>query len=416
MFIYEFMREVAKVLDTPDELIEGVAYSIAGSALVGRGYFMMPDQVLSNTYQILVSPPGWFHKSSCMRIGIRVLEKIGVPFLSGHASSEALAQECVNLESKGIHHGIIIYDEFKSFAAHLKKEYAMAIQSFMAEKLQRGLPVIITRRDSKDPSGVKQFKISSDFVLSFLASSTTAWLFDCIKTESIESGFFSRFFVIEAHKKQRRYRRAGRLDDSVIDALAKEIESVRNFYRNPVEFDMTPSAQMVYSKLYDKIEDESNRSDIQGLASFSSRLPLYAQKLALIHAMASKRVRIEEEDMLASAEMVMRSFESCRRIIRSGLSDSYFGRRIAKIEEYLESRGGSARVRDLYRAIGCRESELSEAMRFLLNIGRIQKFSQSSSRGPAYEVIRLVSEEERVIPPDIQAEENGAGTVSALKI
>lgn len=389
MWIYEYEREISKVLDTPDLFIEATAYWIAGCALSHRVFMYWPDPVTTNLYLVTVSPPGWYHKSSNLRIGLRVLQRLQIPTLSGTPSSESMAIECLELQKKGIHHSAMVYDEFRTFMNHLKKEYANAIMPFMAEKLQKGVPYSFSRKDGKDT--IKKLTISGDFVLSFVASTTTTWLFDLIKTEGIESGFFARFVILEENKKSRRYRMPGRLPNQVIDALAAGLQSTVNIYQQPTEFTIDPSAIGLYEYTYDQIENASHQSMI--LAAFSSRLPLYMMKLAMIHAALSGRTSIVKDDISAASLLVMKSLQSYKRVIEYGLVDTKFSRDLAKVKEFIERKGGACNLRDLCMYLRMRRHEVEEIINHLVLTKTAQKFigETSTSGGHKPIVVRLIS-------------------------
>lgn len=397
-----FVGEMSRVVDTPDELLEAAAYFVAGSALVGRGYAMFPDRVWTNLYVILVSPPGWYHKSTSLIQGLKILAGLDVLRVSGGGSTESLLRECAQIEEGGGMSAIMVLDEFSSFLRHIGKEYASGIQPFIAERFQGGVASETSRVSKSSEGGVSKCRVSEHFVLSFGATSTIAWLFDQVRRESIESGFFSRFLVVEAHEKTRSYEAPRRMEDKVLGGLQAELEEIRSAFseEEPIEFGMTEAAFQMYRELYRHFEASVRDPEFGLLASFSSRLPVYTVKLAMIRAMLRlSRGVINESDVDGAAKITTGVFESFKRVIRYGLNDTWFSRMLAKIEAYLETRNGVCSVRDLYRHLKCKKSELKEALDFMANTARIQKITQPSegARGRPGEVIRLVAPAERAI-------------------
>lgn len=335
-WIEDFCTRMSMHMDTPDELIEGVAYFLAGAALANRVYVKSPDEVGTNVYVILISPPGWFRKSTPIRIGLRAVRPIlgAKEVLPSNPSVEAMAKVVSEICVNGIGHGVMVYDEFRSFVTHVRKEYAASIASLVTEKLDTGIPVSFAR---KKEGGVEVDTIPGGFVLSFIASTTTPWLLENLRSSDISGGMLSRFLLVGTRERTRTYELPPPIDDQALLALAADLQRVQQAHTR-TEFTFEKRAARDYSAIYRDIEKKARSQGHPEYPSLVSRAPLYLKKLALTHAALEERGdgAIRAEDVEAAGLVVFRSIEASTEIVDEAVAiDGMYGRNLMRVRKIL---------------------------------------------------------------------------------
>lgn len=364
-WLLDFEAEMSKHVDTPDEFLIGVGYFMAGSALANRVYLRSPDEITSNIYAVLCSPPGWFRKSTPIRVGIRMLRKV-IPqgeFLPTNASSESIGKIVeTSVNGAGIGHGIFSYDEFRTFLTHVRKEYAANIATLVTERFERGTDLQFARK-GKEGSGVDVDTIPGGYILSFMASTTTPWLLENMKGSDVTGGMLSRFLLIEAHEKTRSHALPRAFDWSRLDELSEELGRVRARY-SKTEFFFRNDAARTYRMLYRDIEYGAMSHDHPEYPSLISRAPTYVKKLSLIHAAMAERdpALILPEDVEQAAELVVRSIKSCETLIDEAVAgDGIYSKNLFRVRKILSVQGRFPK-RELLRTMHIRIRELDEIL------------------------------------------------------
>lgn len=372
-WIEDFVVEFGRHFDTPDQLLEAVGYFSAGAALSNRVYLKSPDEVTTNSYIILCSPPGWYHKSAPIRTAVRMLKGIisDKEILPSNPSAEALGKVISYTCKNDIGHGIMIYDEFRSFLSHVRKEYAAPIASLVTEKIERGVQVQFSR---KKENGVEVDKIPEGFVLSFIASTTTPWLLESMKESEISGGMMSRFLLIEAHEKTRSYELPPPIDEVALDKLGSDLDRIRSTHSR-TEFRFSGDAARLYSKIYRDIEKKAHSHGSPEYPSIISRTPLYVKKLSLIRAALEDRgdSLIHEEDVLSASTVVWNSIESYERIVdEAAASDGAYGKLLIRVRKIIKSMGEVSN-RDLLRLTHVKVKELEDVIECLVAQGLVER-------------------------------------------
>lgn len=362
MWIYDYEREMARSFDTPDEFIQATGYFALGASLANRVWLRSPRHLGTNLYVILTSPPGWQHKTSAIVAAVDILKKV-LPkeeVLPTSPSVEALGRRIPAICKSEVGHGVLLYDEFRSFLSHIRREYAQQLGTLVMERFEWGLPTTFLR--VKD-QGAEEYTISGRFVLSFIASTQTSWLLDHIGGPDISSGFMSRFLIVESREQTRVYPLPPPLNESVIESLAKDLLAIREAY-NGVEFSFCREAARAYSKLYEDLKRDAETHSDPEYASLISRSPVYLKKLSLIHAaMAMRGTReILVDDVEAAHEMVARSVRSCQTLLEeSTLRSIPYGRLLLKVRRIISGAECISR-QDLLRLVHARPRDLDEIL------------------------------------------------------
>lgn len=335
-WIEDFTNEFAKYFDTPDEHLEAVGYFAAGTALANRVFVKSPDEVMTNVYLVLCSPPGWYHKSAPTRNAIRMLRPILGPkeVIPSNPSVEALGKIIPELCHGGIGHGVMVYDEFRSFLTHVRKEYAAPVASLVMEKLERGIPVQFAR---KKEGGVEIDTIPEGFILSFIASANTPWLLENLRQSDISGGMLSRFLLIEAHEQTRNYELPPPIDDAALRQLGAALQNIRTNY-SAQEFMFTGSAARLYSEIYRDIRKKAFEHGHPEYPSLISRAPLYLKKLSLIRAAIEVRGdnKIRAEDVEAASLVIFHAIKASTEIMDEAIAtDGIYGKNLVCVRKII---------------------------------------------------------------------------------
>lgn len=370
-FVQEFEYQARRYFDTPDELLETIGIFMVGCTLTWKVYIMAPKQLTTNSYQIIVASPGWRHKSAPMAWGLSILRK-AVPdamYISSLSSAEAAYTQIGRSSSK---FGIMVYDEFATFMNHAGKEYAEQLTNIVVECWDRHAPMEMARtKKSKSNMSTMTLSIPEDFVLNFMASSTTSWLFGKIKRSDLESGFLSRFLISEAHEQTRIYELPDRMPESIDDALVLKLKELSDFWRNPTEFFMEIDAANLYKSVYREIMEEGKRSESEHFSDVTSRIPRYMLKLALIHAaMRLESPVINLHDVEWAGAIVYRAVGSYRRLLLS-FSENDFGKLKNGVELFLMKVKRSTE-RDLYRRFNTSVGRMDAVLKALAKEEKVQ--------------------------------------------
>ncbi len=372
-WLLDFEAQMSKHYDTPDEFLSAIGYMIAGSALANRVYVMSPDELTTNLYAILVSPPGWFHKSSPLRAGVRMLKKIltNGEFLPTNASSESIGKLiAISMNGGPRGHGVMVYDEFRTFLTHIRKEYAANIGTLVVERFERGMDLQFAR---KKEGKVDVDTVPGGYIVSFVASTTTPWLLESMKGSDVTGGFLSRFLLVESHEKTRSHALPRPIDQNRMDALGQGLENIRNSYTHS-QFFFRQDAARLYRQLYRAIEKGAMTHGHPEYPSLVSRAPTYVKKIALLNAALEQRDTnlILPEDVEGAAELVVRSIKSCETLIDEAVAgDGVYAKALFRVRKVLSSKGRMPK-RDLLRTMHMRIRDLEEILESLREQGHVK--------------------------------------------
>jgi len=372
VWVDSFVGETAKHFDTPDEFLQAVGYFTAGAALANRVYLRSPRFLGSNLYVILTSPPGWSHKSSAVLSGVDVLRQL-VPkdeVLPTNPSVEALGRKVPTLCKQDVGHGVMLYDEFRSFLAHVKKEYASQMASLVVERFERGLPTTFSK--VKD-SGTEEYVISGKFILSFIASTQTPWLIENMKGSDISGGLMSRFLLVESREQKRIYALPPPMDDKAMAVLTSNLETIRDAHVS-TEYTFHSKAAKRYEALYMDLKKDAESNGHPEYASLISRSPVYLKKIALLHAVLEGRCStlIFEADVEAAWGVVKKSVESCRHVIdEAAAQEGIYGRSLIRARKIISAAEKIAR-HEILKLLHVKPKELDEILESLEQQGVVE--------------------------------------------
>lgn len=372
-WLVEFENEFSRHYDTPNEFLSGIGLMVAGAALANRVYVCSPNELTTNVYLLLCSPAGWFHKSSPTNKAVEMIKKF-IPeheFMPSNPSSESFAK-CAKQVTNGskIGHGVMVYDEFRSFLVQSKKQHAENFATLVTERFERSSDIRYSRMKEKD---VEIDLIPGGFILSFIAGTTTPWLLENLGSSDIGGGMLSRFLIIEAHEKTRSEADPPKFEERILENFAADLRSIREGY-DRTEFRFDEAGREILTELYHEIERDSMAHGHPEFPSLVSRAPTYIKKISLIHAALEQRgdYLITQEDVEMAAEVVMKSIKSCEGIIdEAAAGKDNYGKNLFRVRKMLSQKGKILK-RDLMRFMHVRVRELDEILENLTDQGRIK--------------------------------------------
>jgi hypothetical protein len=352
VWVDDFKSTLSQYFDTPPVLIEALGYWCVSTCLGRRVWIQSPTPMFANTYLIIVSPPGWFRKSSVSKRAIKVVREVlgDDSILPNYASTEAFVESIDQTEI-----GVLYYDEFRSFMAHSGKEYASGIQPILVEMFDTDVVIKVARR------GKEPVMVNTDCIMNFLATTTDAWLGSSLKDSDAMSGFLSRFILVECDYKEKSLVFQPQLNGTVIDDLIRDLKTVVSNVSGEMSFDS--GGIKAFEECYYAIEEVIRRVKHPEFPSMIARAPTYTKKLAMAHAAMRGSMEITDEDVYNVANSIVKpSIYSIVKLIEEGAFDDKFQKSVNRVSKVLKSNKGMMSRRDLLRALKIRSSELDELL------------------------------------------------------
>lgn len=362
MWIDEFTQTVSHYYDTPSLLVEALGYWAVGASLKDRVWIDKASPLYPNMYLVIVSPPGWYRKSSVAKFSLKVVRRIvgDEAVLPNYASAEAFMQ-CIN----GVPYGILWYDEFKGFTSHVRKEYAAGIMPFVTEMFDSTDLLYKHARSGKDP-----IEIKADCILSFISTSTDAWLVNSMRTEDALSGFLSRFLIVESDRKEKELIHQPPMNPAIIDDLADKLTQICTNVQGPMR--LSSAANNVFEKAYMTINDARHTATHPDFPSMVVRAPVYIHKTAMIRAVCHGRMEISEEDIYeATQQLVLPGVRSIMRLFNEGAFDDKFQKDVIRLKKFLSKNNNRMSQRALMRKMHLKKRDFEEILQTLQHQGEI---------------------------------------------
>lgn len=367
-WVSDFTATLAAHLETPDEMLKAVGLFTAGAALAGRVVMYSPEELSTNIYLLLSGPPGKVKKTTAIKQGLKILNRVlsQDEFTDQNSSIEALIKSIsTTAQQRGLRHGVLFYDEFSGLMHQTKREHSSGIMTMLLERWQAGA-VAYTASRRKD-SGVDRDSVPSDFIFSLASSTTPDGLVRAMSSDDVSNGFASRVMLIEARTRMRHFATPNRVSEDWIASMAARLSLAREIYNQKTEFHLTSEAVDVVEKVYDDFDKMASRHPNEEFHKVVGRMDGYVKKLALLEAaLAHPGFHvIEAEDVEEVIPVVLKSMSSWERTLDdvSG-SGNAWARLLSRMKATLR-RLGSATPAELARATSARAGDLSEAIETL---------------------------------------------------
>jgi len=197
------------------------------------------------------------------------------------------------------------------------------------------------------------------FLLGILDDSAEA-----LTIRNFKQGFLTRFLYVVAERPENYVEPPIRFiednkkeeQDEVFNALNKELEVARNYWsmvtpeNEMTKIGITPEAVERFLKFREDVAQAVRETRYHEIIdSTSDRMTLSILKLAALLAMHQRKNRIEEIDLLQAIAFAGQFFDNSVRVA-SMISESEWQRDVAKLEEYIISKGGKLSWHRAYQA------------------------------------------------------------------
>jgi hypothetical protein len=212
--------------------------------------------------------------------------------------------------------------------------------------------------------------VDENFVLNFIASTTTAWLFGSMSKENMASGFLSRFMIVESKEQTRVYAIPPRMDKQVFLDMKDQVDRLVKFYatQDPfgVEFRLTDEAVSYFRGIFDEMRGEAMKSDSDDFANITSRLHVYVRKYALLKAALQMRGDnlIHKADIEYASGFCLRVMDSYKKLLLN-VYETRFDKLLNQVEAYMMEKK-QATERELYRKFHVSASTMDSVLKVLV--------------------------------------------------
>lgn len=282
--------------ESPDSYHLWTGLSILASAVRRNVWLNQGTYILyGNLYVVLVGPPGKVRKSTCIRLGRRLLlETEGINFSADSITREELIRSLGKISTTS-------------------KQAALTIHSTEMSSLI-------------EPSGIKMIQFLTDIfdgdfkwryatkgqgkdtiinpVLNILAATTPSWIADGLPADVIGHGFTSR--VIFIYAEERRYLRPfpKEPDANLIKDLQFDLDHIS---RLEGPFSWGKGTKQVYSDIYDEID--KNKPDDYRIEGFHNRKDIHVLKVAMLLSISESDSLIIRPTDIETAYDVLNTIE-----------------------------------------------------------------------------------------------------------
>lgn len=272
-FIKKYADYASTQTDAPAVFHAYVGMTIAGAALGNR--VLIPswgDEITPAIWTILLAPSGFYHKSTAIRIGQRILNKADETLMM---PDEFSPEKLIQRLSKNAQ-GIFVASEFGNMLGMLKRDYMAGARELITDFFDS--PESYQRTTGKD--GVTTIKRPA---LSFLAATTLDWLQERMSTRDMRGGLFARFLFVVGREKNGSIYEPPPRDMHVENDLVYHLRELVDLGKErPREVDLDIVMPM-FRSWQQAYEDDINRrqpsSDLMGVFN---RTTVYVLKIATI--------------------------------------------------------------------------------------------------------------------------------------
>lgn len=379
-FLRSYVNCVSRLTDAPREYHVAVGLSIVAAAIGNNvSLHLWGDEIFPHIWHVLISPSGFFRKTTAMRLGIKVLET-AVPeaVLLDDYTPENLKN---NLAARPT--GLMKAWEFGNFLTLMDKDYMRGTKEFWTTIYDVGY--------SKGSQGQGLTRIERPAV-SFLAGSTIDWLTEKMRDGDMRGGFLSRFLFLPAYNKtdwkgviNRRLE-----DDPLFSELVKAIEQIHNVQGQA-------DLSLVRDKLNSWLKEHENQVDTnklpKDLMGFYSRSATYIAKLAVLFQVAeNKGLQVSEDNLDRAITYLEYLYEQLCGLLEDGMFlNNRSAKRIRKVKEILARYPDGIEANEVLRHTHWSGREFNEIKDTLIRTREVMQFpGPPPKRGPKPLMLKLL--------------------------
>jgi hypothetical protein len=374
----DYAERASQYIDAPTVFQKALAYWTLGSAIGKRVYYQFGSgPVFPNMFLVLVGRSGMIRKSTTKNFALDVLDKVCPEIdLPGRGSPEAFRDA---LDEKGWY-GVLHYDEFYEFLAKRKKDYNADMDTTIMELFSHGRKSPIRTKTSGE------IRIPADAVISFIAPTTLDLFVAGLAKDDLLSGLMARFMLIEA-EKDIQYAVPPPMPDSVKTWLATKMKELIPNVQNAVEIKETPEARGMLEAMYDAINERVKETKNSLFGEAFNRGQVYALKLAMIHAIAEKRLVLEQRDYEAVMPFITNWAEALKNVVERVSVEDRFQEQIAEAERFLRDHPKTT-SKALQGYMRLRKYEMQDLVHHLTEAGLCEVMDSVDASGKTTRIIK----------------------------
>jgi len=331
--------------ESPEDFHIWVAISMIASALsrnvwLDRGHY----QLFPNLYVVLIAESANLHKSTAIRMGMKLLREVGqekLNIFSQKTTPESLIKILSEIyENTKMSIGIIEASEFSVFLGNTKKDQSLI-------QLLTDLYDCPTYWDYTTIGRGKN--VCNNVCINLLGGSTTEWMKSSLPEESMGGGFFSRLIPVYRIESGRKIAHP---EDVIYTAngLAKEnlLHDLQQIMNMQGPFTWTPKAKIMFSDWYmDYNKPENAPPQLKGYYGRKGDMII---KLSMICSASHENSRMITERDFEFAMTLLNENENYMLKLTSVMGQTEEGDKIEKVL-YQIRRAGHLDLSSLQRKV-----------------------------------------------------------------
>lgn len=305
-FIKKYADYAATQTDAPAVFHAYVGTTIAGAALGNR--VLIPswgNHITPAIWTMILAPSGFYHKSTAVNIGARILDKADpTAKFDNEFSPEQLIKRMSTNSS-----GIFVASEFGSMLGLLKRDYMRGAKEMINDWFEG--PESYSRATGKEKLVITRPTVS------FMAATTLDWLQESMSAHDMRAGFFTRFLYVVGREKNGRLDAPPPRDTMVENDLVYHLRELADLGKSSpryVDLDIiTPLLREWQGEYEEEINRTNPPSDLMGLFN---RTAVYVLKCATIahYAHTTESDTICPRDFEFATQMVLASQHEVMRV------------------------------------------------------------------------------------------------------
>lgn len=305
-FIRKYADYASTQTDAPKVFHAYIGMTIAGAAMGNR--VLIPswgNYITPAVWTMVLAPSGFYHKSTAVNIGARLLDKADPKAkMPDEFSPEKLIQRMAKNPA-----GIFVASEFGSMLGMLKRDYMRGAKELINDWFEG--PERYTRETGKDTLTIERPTVS------FAAATTLDWLQESMSAHDMRAGFFTRFLYVVGREKNGRHDtpppRDLRVENDLVYHL-KELADLGQDHPRYVDIEVIEPLLREWTRDYEEgINAKNPPSDLMGLFN---RTSVYVLKCATIahYAHTTDSDTLCPRDFEFATQMVLASQQDVVRV------------------------------------------------------------------------------------------------------
>lgn len=353
--------EYSEESESPREFHLWTGLSVLASAIrrniwINQGIY----QVYPNLYVILVGPPGTVAKSTCIRMGRKILLGVEDVFF---APESLTREELIRVMAK---------------AGSGRNQSAVTIHSTELSSLIQpsGIKMIQFLTDIYD--GDFKFRYATKHsgrdtilnpVVNILAATTPSWIADELPVNVVEHGFTSRTIFVYGDKPRRLNPFPKGPDEKIVERLMSDLREIARVEGEMVWGD---GAKETYARLYEQIMTTKPRD--YRLAGYHARKRIHVLKVGMLLSMARGHSLLLTVRDLEDAWEILQEIEPQMSRTFSAVGKYEYASDLERIEARIREENGmtTQQIFEEFFSVGDIQ-ELTKILVMLINMGRIKR-------------------------------------------